>query len=637
VFARWYALLFLGVLAAACAGVADEPSVGTAGVAMVDDEFSSSSIRVPFGGIVVWRHQGTNPHDVIAADRTWSSATPLRRGDSYQRTFDHPGVYPYFCSFHGDASGGGMSGYVLVGDEAELPVAAEAPPARSEASGTVLRVPADHETIQAAVDAATPGDLVLVAPGVYRESVRVTTPSLVIRGEDRNETILDGGFELIHGIQVLDVDGVAVENLTTRNYLVNGVYWTGVAGYRGSYLTAHNNGDYGVYAYDSTDGVIEDSYASGNVDSGFYIGQCYPCRAIVRRVLSEGNALGFSGTNAGGDLYLIDSVWRDNMSGVVPNSLDSELEPPHRETTIVGNLVMDNNNRDAPTKDFGRIAFGTGIVLAGGVGDVVERNLVLNHDRIGILATMFVDRSIYFSQRAVVRDNVVTGSGWADVALVGPWGPGNCFDDSDFLTTQPPLLQTAHSCAGLRLPLQADTSGVMLLAGTLALANRSDFGGDFQEYPAPEPQTPMAQPLTAPAVPAIGAYQPPDLELSTVPSIPEAFQPADREVMMSGIPISEPTFWQLVFPLYGYFLPIALYAAWLGLAIWDLARRKATRGFVIGWLAVILLVPFLGVIAYLLFGRSRMIPAWFRFTVVGGGIAAYLLVLGASAVVGGLV
>ena len=45
---------------------------------------------------------------------------------------------------------------------------------------------------------------------------------------------------------------------------------------RGSYLTAYNNGDYGVYAFDAVDGVLEHSYASGSPDAGFYIGQCYP-------------------------------------------------------------------------------------------------------------------------------------------------------------------------------------------------------------------------------------------------------------------------------------------------------------------------------------------------------------------------
>src|SRR5690606_6127550 len=83
--------------------------------------------------------------------------------------------------------------------------------------GNTITVPTDYDTIQAAVDAAEPGDLILIEPGVYEEAVDVETENLTIRGLDRNEVILDGGHELLNGIRVL-ADGVAIENMTARNY-----------------------------------------------------------------------------------------------------------------------------------------------------------------------------------------------------------------------------------------------------------------------------------------------------------------------------------------------------------------------------------------------------------------------------------
>jgi hypothetical protein len=74
--------------------------------------------------------------------------------------------------------------------------------------------------------------------------VMVTVPSLIIRGRDRNRVVIDGEFQRPNGISVT-ADGVAVENLTVRNARTNGVFWTGVRGYRASYVTAYNNEDYG--------------------------------------------------------------------------------------------------------------------------------------------------------------------------------------------------------------------------------------------------------------------------------------------------------------------------------------------------------------------------------------------------------
>ena len=217
-----------------------------------------------------------------------------------------------------------MVGTIVVGD-VDYVVTEEV--AEVTLSDNVLKVGKNEQytKIQDAVDDAGTGDLVLIGPGVYNESVTVTTSYITLRGTDRNKVIIDGQFMSENGIQIYETDGVAVENLSVRNFTLNGVYWNTSKGFKGSYLTVYNNGDYGVYAFNSTDGVFDNVYASGHPDSGIYIGQCYPCNSLIYDNVVEGNALGYSGTNAGGHLYLYNNIWRDNMSGIVPNTLDLSL------------------------------------------------------------------------------------------------------------------------------------------------------------------------------------------------------------------------------------------------------------------------------------------------------------------------
>ena len=85
-------------------------------------------------------------------------------------------------------------------------------------------------------------------------------------------------------------------------------------------------------------------------------------------MLAEHNALGFSGTTAGGDLAIVNSEWRHNLEGIVPNTLDSEADPPQREMVIAGNFVHDNNSTTADTKALTYPTFGSGILVTGGIG-----------------------------------------------------------------------------------------------------------------------------------------------------------------------------------------------------------------------------------------------------------------------------
>ncbi len=422
-----------------------------------------------------------------------------------------------------------------------------------ESSGATLQVPEDHDTIQAAVDAAEPGDLILVAPGTYEEAVNVETDELTIRGLDRNEVVLDGGFELDNGIRVAGADGVAVENMTARNYTKNGFFWTEANGYRGSYLTTYRIGDYGIYAYGSTNGLLEHSYASGSPDAGVYIGQCFPCDTVIDDVLSEYNGLGYSGTNSGGNLLIVNSTFRNNRAGIVPNSGSYELCYPERETTIVGNIVYANNQPDTPAIDVALLAMGNGILPAGGVGNIIERNLVYDHDRTGIGLVPFPEDDpsdaippaadddrpcddtlgdvpadpaslpnpqIWDPRDNRVVGNVVEDSRLADIA-VGTLGDvsemGNCFADNTFTTSAPLDVEALAPCDGAG-------SGGDWNAGALDLAAliaaTAPPPGDYKTTPVPEPQESMPDAESAPAAPATDVPPAVDLDAIEVPAKP---------------------------------------------------------------------------------------------------------------------
>ncbi|HEX6291066.1 MAG TPA: right-handed parallel beta-helix repeat-containing protein [Herpetosiphonaceae bacterium] len=635
------------IILAAC-GALDEADIR---LAMKDNTFGPQVVRVPVGGTLQIENEGRNPHNVYAVDSSWSTAASfgsvaMPPGAATRITFDRAGRYPFYCSFHATADGRrGMVGVLIVGDAiGETLETDERATPRQAASGGVRRVPEQYPAIQDAIDAAVPGDLILIGPGIYHEQVTVTTPSLVIRGTDRNLVILDGEFQRVNGIEVLAADGVAVENITARNYLLNGFYWTGVTGYRGSYLTAYNNGDYGVYAFDSVDGVFDHSYASGSPDSGFYIGQCYPCKAVINDVIAEHNALGYSGTNAGGDLYIVRSIWRNNMAGIVPNSLDTELNPPERETTIVANLIENNNNIAAPTHPLQYPALGNGIVLAGGVGNVVARNVIVDHARHGVMVAPNIDRNLWFASDNRVEDNIIRGSGRADLALAGPAGSGNCFSGNQARQTMPPGLELLHGCADLRLPLGGDLSTTTETLGFVAQAKRGDYPhNEVQRQPVPPPQPPLPGGADAPVRPAhqvFASYDEVDLRnlasLEPPAAAQELASTQPQEVVVAGLTVTQPGFWQLLFGLYGYVLPFILLAAWVSLAFWDLARQETIgRGRALAWVAIILLVPFLGVIAYHAFGGAK-IAGWLRAAIVGGGLLAYLLIVGIGLAIGGV-
>ncbi len=488
-----------------------------------DNLFTPASLNVTEGTTVRWVNDGRNNHNVTPDSGKAYGSGNLKPGRSYVHTFPDAGTYAYYCTLHGTPTSG-QHAELGVGDAA---VATAVPPVGGgdheppsvEASGRTIRVPADAKTVQAGVDRARKGDLVLVSPGVYRESVKITTDGIVLRGLDRNRTILDGEFTRDNGVFVVGADGVAVENLTARNFTENGFFWNGVLGYRGSYLTAYRNGDYGVYAYDSQYGQFDHSYASGSPDSGFYIGQCNPCHAVITDVVSQYNLLGYSGSNSSGDLFLVNSEWSHNRTGIVPNSFGAEELSPQGQATLAGNVVSDNGDPRATRGNEAAYdpAFGVGIVIAGGQEDVVTKNRIVDNVKVGIALAPSVglEETPHQPKGNRVTDNVVERSGMVDLGVVlSDAADENCFSGNTFSTSAPTDIEQVMPCDATGT---GDFATGAVDIGQFLDTSQNAKGVAYKESPVPKPQRSLPRAARAPARPA-GAPLPVDLPAITVPS-----------------------------------------------------------------------------------------------------------------------
>jgi hypothetical protein len=150
------------------------------------------------------------------------------------------------------------------------------------------------------------------------------------------------------------------------------------------------------------------------------------------------------------------------------------------------------------------------------------------------------------------------------------------------------------------------------------------FYGDMPHPPA-QPQIP-ADAQVAPAV-DVFAKALPDLDAITVPAMPEDLEVTQKKGLnIMGVTFAS-TFGALV-GLYAYVLPLVLYAVWVAIAIWEVIVRRDDLGTggEIGWILAILVIPFLGVIAYYVIGKSK-IPVSHRWVLLAGGMGAYLLFL----------
>jgi len=280
-------------------------------------------------------------------------------------------------------------------------------------------VPTDFSTVQAAINNASDGDTVFVCNGTYFENV-VVNKTVVLVGEDRDTTIIDGGGNgfAIHvtsdnvsvsgftvrnsGSPIVQVSNVDNCNLTGNTVIDGfvGIYLLNVKGsYIGSNTISNNyigirfescdgntlknnnvtiNQDAGVHVAYSSTMVASSNFLVGNINQGFYLN--HSSENIVRENLVAENGVGIR-LHYSSDNMIVDNNVTDNSEEGVKFYYSSGNEVSGNSIshngygirlTYSGNNKLRSNNIESNNYNFGVEA----VVLSSFVNDVDTSNTV---------------------------------------------------------------------------------------------------------------------------------------------------------------------------------------------------------------------------------------------------------------------
>jgi hypothetical protein len=455
---------------------------------------------------------------------------------------------------------------------------------------------------------------VLVGPGDYKTSsftaprgasdhpagVLITKAHLRLRGMNRNTVIVDGtksgppcsraqadqnlgpsssnGPLGANGVMVWKANAVWVQNMSACNFLGgagtagNEFWWNGGDdsgqvggwGYLGSYLNATSSfyqdeksaAQYGIFSSNWSGGTWNNTYASNFNDSGYYIGACQQvCNQTVIKAWAEFNALGYSGSNSGGQLVVRNSQFDNNEDGFDTNSQNGDNPPPqdgscprggtspithtHSCWVFMNNFVHDNNNPNVPAAGSAAAGpVGTGMSLSGARNDTVINNRFVNNKAWGVIFVPYPDSGppctggtnagaacLYDQWGNALLNNTFTSNGGygnptnGDFAMTN-FGPeptdclsGNTDTGGTFTTTPSNAQSTYPTCNGQTVPVDPTTakfttevlcdSQISLAAGTQPPCSPTDHYPRAQGSP-PMPSLPNAGKLPSMPNPCAG-------------------------------------------------------------------------------------------------------------------------------------
>jgi parallel beta-helix repeat protein len=361
-----------------------------------------------------------------------------------------------------------------------LGFAAVVSPAAALAGDTIVVT----TTIQAAVDAAQPGDTIRVPPGTYRESVLVDKSHLTIVGS--RAAIIDAeGFRT--GIRVgtgrisrdgpvstcppLAVTGFTLRGLTIKHAGFSGVFLIGVDGYHLTGTRYLDNPVYGPFPVCSRNGLIDFNQVVGggsavgpSLDTGIYVGD--DDQVTIRHNTVTNYVIGVVVENTT-HAVVRDNLLRGNTAGIYVAVFPDHPRPFTDDVVLERNQVLHNNLPNPVPADsgdaIGLVPTGAGIVNLGADRVVIRHNRVIGNDSLGVAIIQNplapsdprIEPNPDFNQ---VRGNVILHNGrnpdpvraitpGADIVYDGT-GTGTCFADNVFATDFPAGITALFPCGG---------------------------------------------------------------------------------------------------------------------------------------------------------------------------------------------
>ena len=253
-------------------------------------------------------------------------------------------------------SNAGSSGLAMAASVALLAAALFAP---SRADARRIFVPKEKKTIQAAIDAAAPGDTVWVAKGVYRGPFTLKKKLLLFGDAGPESTFLDGG----DSVRVLHVEGVKGGGLIGfgvrggKAVAGGGVYCVRDTLFSVEYCGLTKNWESGIAFWQCVNVKVSDCVFTENQGSALQMNQ-------TTGFLQNSKFVGNQGTG-GAALYLVESEF------VLP-ARNLLFEDNRASETVGGAILADSSRLTLSACTFRR----NSSAVAGGALGAVNRSFV---------------------------------------------------------------------------------------------------------------------------------------------------------------------------------------------------------------------------------------------------------------------